>query len=101
MTQRPYRLRVADHAAAVFRTLHPNIKRKLKAAFQAILADPYVGKTLGEELSGLRSYRVSRFRIVYRFEKDRQVEIIAVGPRERIYEETYRLIRKDEKERGS
>jgi mRNA interferase RelE/StbE len=94
-----YRLRVADHAASVLRTLHPNIKRKLKAAFQTILADPYAGKALGEELSGLRSYRVSRFRIVYRLAKDRQIEIITIGPRERIYEETYRLVKKEEQER--
>ena len=99
MTQRPYRLRIADHAATVLRALHPNIKRKLRAALQTMLADPYAGKELGEELSGLRSYRVSRFRIVYRLAKDRQVEVIAIGPRERIYEETYRLVRKEEKER--
>lgn len=96
MAQRPYRLRVADHAASVLRTLHPNIKRKLKAAIQAIIADPYAGKALGEELSGLRSYRVSRFRVVYRLKQDKEIEIIAVGPRERIYEETYRLIRKEQ-----
>jgi mRNA interferase RelE/StbE len=94
MTERPYRLHVADHAASVLRTLHPNIKRKLKAAIQAIIVDPYAGKALGEELSGLRSYRVSRFRLVYRLKQDKEIEVIAVGPRERIYEETYRLIRK-------
>jgi len=99
MAHRSYRLRVADHAASVLRTLHPNIKRKLKAAFQTILADPYAGKALSEELSGLRSYRVSRFRVVYRLAKDRQIEIIAIGPRERIYEETYRQVKKEEKER--
>lgn len=96
MTERPYRLRVADHAASALRTLHPNIKRKLRAAIQAIIADPYAGKPLGEELSGLRSYRVSRFRVVYRLRQDKEIEVIAVGPRERIYEETYRLIRKEQ-----
>ena len=95
MTRQPYRLRVADHAATVLRTLHPNIKRKIKAALQAISADPFAGKALGEELSGLRSYRVSRFRIVYRLAPDKVIEIVAVGPRERIYEETFRLISKN------
>ncbi len=99
MTRQTNRIRVAGHAAEVLRNLHPNIKKKLKAAFHAIIADPYAGKALGEELSGLRSYRVSRFRVVYRLVKDKQVEIIAVGPRERIYEETYRLVQKEEKER--
>jgi hypothetical protein len=35
---------------------------------------------------------VSRFRIVYRIRAGRLIEIIAVAPRDRIYEETYRLI---------
>ena len=95
MTRQLYRLRVADHAGLVLRTLHPNIKRKIKAALHAITADPFTGKALGDELSGLRSYRVSRFRIVYRLAQDKLIEIVAIGPRERIYEETFRLISKD------
>lgn len=95
MTRQLYRLRVADHAAVVLRTLHPNIKRKIKAALHAITADPFTGKALGDELSGLISCRVSRFRIVYRVAQDKVIEIIAIGPRERIYEETFRLISKD------
>ena len=95
MARQPSRLRVADHAALVLRTLHPNIKRKIKAALHAITADPFTGKALGDELSGLRSYRVSRFRIVYRIAQSKEVEIIAIGPRERIYEETFKLISKD------
>jgi mRNA interferase RelE/StbE len=76
--------------------LHPEIKRKLKTAFHTIASDPYAGKALNEELDGLRSYRVSRFRIIYRLMREKQIEIIAVGPRERIYEETYRLVSKSE-----
>jgi mRNA interferase RelE/StbE len=42
---------------------------------------------------------VSRFRIVYRSaEPGREIQVVAIGPRERIYEETYRLIRKESKE---
>jgi mRNA interferase RelE/StbE len=97
MARQLYRFRVSDHAAAVVRTLHPHIKRKLKAAFQTITADPFAGKALTEELSGLRSFRVSRFRVIYRIGQDKMIEIVTVGPRERIYEETYRLIQKSEK----
>jgi mRNA interferase RelE/StbE len=97
MKRQLYKLLVADHAASVLRNLHPDIKKKLKTAFQVIAADPYAGKALTEELDGLRSYRVSRFRIIYRLMQERRIEIIAVGPRERIYEETYRLVRKSER----
>jgi REP element-mobilizing transposase RayT len=50
------------------------------------------GKAFKDDLAGLRSFRVSRFRIVYRIRAGRLIEIIAVAPRDRIYDETYRLI---------
>ena len=43
----------------------------------------------------MRSYRVARFRVVYRVADRTTVEIIAVGPRRNIYEETYRLVRRE------
>jgi mRNA interferase RelE/StbE len=92
------KLLVADHTALVLRTLHPDIKRKLRTAFRVIADHAYAGKALTQELDGLRSYRVGRFRIIYRIKQKKQIEIIAVGPRERIYEETYRLISKSEKQ---
>jgi mRNA interferase RelE/StbE len=98
MRRQIYKLLIADHAASVLRTLHPHIKKKLKTAFQTIIDDPYAGKALVDELSGLRSYRVSRFRIIYRIMREKQIEVVAVGPRDRIYEETYRLVSKDDKQ---
>lgn len=49
---------------------------------------------LVDELAGLRSCRVGRLRIVYRLTGNRIIEIVAVGPRRTIYEETYRLLRR-------
>ena len=91
--QRPlYALRVPAHLAELIRGLHPTLKRKLRAALEAIAADPRAGKALKDDLSGLWSFRVGRFRIIYRIGAGRCVELVACGPRERIYEETYRLI---------
>jgi mRNA interferase RelE/StbE len=92
-----YRLRVPDHLVELIRGLHPEIKRKIREALRSILSDPSVGKPLKDELSGLMSLRVSRFRVIYRIVKSREIQIIGVGPRGRIYEETYRLIRKEDK----
>ena len=72
------------------RGLHPALKRKVRAALQALLDDPYAGKALCNELRGLRSYRVGRLRIIYRLRRD--VELVAIGPRDSIYVETYRRI---------
>jgi len=88
-------LKVPDEVVDFLRGLHPRIKTKIKEGLRIILTDPNSGKVLHEELSGLRSFRVGRFRIIYRVAKRNVLEVIAVGPRERIYEETYRLVRKE------
>jgi len=71
--------------------MHPTLKRKTRASLKTILADPSAGKALKDELAGLRSFRVGTFRIIYRMTRY-VVEIVAIGPRGRIYEETYRLL---------
>ncbi len=89
------RLRVPDDIADLIRRMHPHLKKKIKASFQIILSDPASGKALKDELAGLRSFRVSKFRIIYRTSKNQIIEIIAIGPRKKIYEETYRLLKKN------
>lgn len=90
--KRPFRrLRVPAHLAALIRGLHPELKRKLRAALEQILADPDSGKALKDERAGLRSFRLGRFRVIYRI-GGRRIDLVAFGPRERIYEETYRFI---------
>ena len=87
------RLKIPDHVAALIRGLHPDLKRKVRSALRDIVDDPAIGKPLRDELAGLRSCRVSRFRIVYRV-ASALVEIVAVGPRRTIYQETWRRLRK-------
>jgi mRNA interferase RelE/StbE len=87
------KLRVLDETAALVRSLHPNVKRKIKAALKIILEDPEAGKMLKEQLEELRSFRVGTIRIVYRTKKG-IVKIIAIGPRKKINEETFQLLKK-------
>jgi mRNA interferase RelE/StbE len=68
----------------------------VKASLKIILSEPYSGKALMEELLGLRSFRISSFRIIYRIKEPDQLELVAIGPRERIYEETFRIIRRED-----
>ncbi len=90
-----YKLRLSDETAALIQSLHPHLKKKIKASLKTVVADPSSGKSLKDELSGLKSFRVSKFRIIYRIEKKQVIEIITIGPRSRIYEETLRLIKKE------
>lgn len=94
-----YELVVSKEIQELIRTMHPSLKKKVKASLKMILSNPHLGKTLLDELSGLRSFRVSSFRIIYRIKEPGQIELVAIGPRERIYEETFRIIQKEE-ERG-
>ena len=79
--------------ASLIRGLHPDLKRKIRSALDDVLADPRVGKALRDELAGLRSCRVARFRIVYRVVAT-TIEVVAIGPRRTIYEETWRRVRR-------
>jgi mRNA interferase RelE/StbE len=78
----------------LIRKMHPDLKKKIRASLKMILSEPNSGKVLMEELSELRSLRVSSFRIIYRIKEPEQVDLVAIGPRERIYEETFRLLQK-------
>lgn len=88
------KLRIPGELVTLIRGLHPALKRKIRSSLQAILDDPNCGKALRDELTGLRSLRVSRFRIIYRVALKEKLEIVAIGPRERIYQETFRMIQK-------
>jgi mRNA interferase RelE/StbE len=79
-----HKLRMPDEVASVIRGMHPELKKKIKMGLRAIMEEPHIGKMLRDELAGLRSFRVSKFRIIYRIGK-KEVEIVAVGPRIRIY----------------
>jgi mRNA interferase RelE/StbE len=88
----PIRFRVPAKVAQLVRGLHPDIKRKVRAALDRLALDAETGKALQGDLKGLRSLRVARFRVIYRTRTRRVIEIVAVGARDRIYEETLRLV---------
>jgi mRNA interferase RelE/StbE len=83
-----HRVVVAPDAAEVIRTLHPDLKRSVRSALDAIGNSPWIGEELRGELSGLLRYRVRRFRIVYAVNRSaRLVRVVAVGPRRSVYED--------------
>jgi mRNA interferase RelE/StbE len=92
-----YKLKIPNKTADLIKGLHPNLKSRVKAALVSILEDPFSGKSLKEELKGIRSFRVRRFRLIYRIYSKTIIEIIAIGPRKNIYAETFRLISKESK----
>jgi len=84
----PFRPDIPPHVSEVIRSLHPDLKRSIKAAVRAIATDPQCGVPLLRELDGLWKYRVRRFRIVYAIDrKARVIRLMAVGHRRLVYEE--------------
>ncbi len=90
------KLVVPGHIRELIRRMHPSLKRKIRSCLKMILSDPHSGKALMDELAGVRSVRVGSFRIIYRIKDPEEIELVAIGPRERIYEETFRIIQKEE-----
>lgn len=93
-----YLLRVPEALILLIRNLHPLIKADIRSALYFLVKNPNSGKALKEELHGLRSYRVKRYRVIYRIVAPETIlEIIAIGPRKNIYEETFKIISKEGK----
>jgi antitoxin YefM len=93
----PSRLKLSEETRSLIRHLHPELKRKVHAAMEQILQDPDSGKTLRDDLPGLRSLPVGRIRIIYR-PLPTIIEIVAIGPRKTLYEDTLRLMRREERQ---
>ena len=93
MRQETHRLWIPNGVGELIRKMHPHLKRKIKVSPRTILLNPNEGKALKDDLAGLRSFPVSKFRIIYRLRKH-IIEIVAIGPRDRIYEETFLILKR-------
>ena len=75
------RLRVPHHIVALIRKSHLEIKRKIKAGLEYFQKAPQAGKSLKEDLGGLKSDRSGHFRIICRISMKNIIIILAIGPR--------------------
>lgn len=92
---RPFlKLRASEHVRELLRGAHPHIKRKLRAVLEHIQSEPEAATALRDELLGLRSFRVGRLRIIYRVPRSDTIDIVAIGPRKTVYEETFNLVKR-------
>ena len=89
-----WRLVITPKVQETLRAFPPQTKRYIQEALHELPRDPWIGKPLRDELAGFYSFRVRRFRIVYQIERHIvTVVVIAIGPRETIYEELAEQIR--------
>ena len=87
------KIAVSDSLREFVRHLPPELKGKIKNAFNEIVKDPQCGKPLVAKLEGFRSYKLGNFRIVYRPEHF-GAGVLAIGPRKTVYEKAAREMRR-------
>jgi mRNA interferase RelE/StbE len=96
-----YKILYSETVREQIRFLHPRIKPDIKSGLENIRDNPYIGKRLQKELSGYFSFRIKRFRIVYKInDTERSVEIHHIGHRKNIYEIVREQKKKSEKDRN-
>ena len=79
---------IPPHVAEIIRHLPPELKQRIKRAIRSLSVDPSPGEPLIGELSGLRSFKVRRFRIIYELDRKARVfRIFAIGHRREVYEQ--------------
>jgi mRNA-degrading endonuclease RelE of RelBE toxin-antitoxin system len=87
---RNYRLVYSETSRDLITKLYPELKPIIRSRLDTLQKDPFIGKKLERELSGYRSLRAKRFRIIYKVnEIDSTIEIHYVGHRKDVYELFY------------
>lgn len=92
---KPPRLRITPEAGRPISQFPPGGKRLIRAALEELRMDPQKGHDLHEELSGFKSMRSGRYRILYRLnEEEGWVDIYHVAHRRDVYDQFRRLLKR-------
>jgi mRNA interferase RelE/StbE len=88
-------VKFTPEAAGLFAVLPPENKKMIKSGLKSLFQNPDSGGYLQEELSGFKSYKLKRYRIIYKIsEEDNAIRIYHVGHRKDVYEQFRTLLKK-------
>ena len=86
--------RFTPEAARLISAMHPEIKAMIRLAIDDLRANPLLGDDLHDELSGFKSYKPNRYRIIYKFaEEQNVVDVYYVGHRRDVYVQFGKMLR--------
>jgi len=89
------RVKFTPEASDLVKKLHPESRRQIKSALKELCQKPDSGGDLQEELSGFKSYKSKRYRVIYKInEEENAIEIYYVGHRRDVYEQFRNLLNK-------
>ncbi len=87
-----FKMRFTREASRLLTKIHPENKRMIGDSLNGLRENPYIGHQLRGELSGFRSLKVKRYRVVYNIREDENViDVLYVGHRREVYEQ-FRLL---------
>lgn len=86
---KPFRLLFTEKSRNWIHKAHPIVRQEIRTGLKDLKENPWLGKILQRELLGMFSLRVKRYRILYEVHEEKQtIEILVIGARKTIYEET-------------
>lgn len=88
-----YKVKYTKEAKKRIEKLDESIRIVIRKAIESLAFNPYKGKPLSHELSGLYSFRTSDYRIIYRIrEEEVLIIVITVGHRKEIYKKLKKIL---------
>lgn len=83
-----WRARYTPEASSVIRTMHPEIKRRVREGIRMLVENPLLGHELHLELSGFRSFRIGGYRVIYQVnDAGHTIDVYHAGRRRDVYED--------------
>jgi len=88
-------VRFTTEAARLISLLHPETRRMIRLAIDELRKNPMLGDDLQEELSGFKSYKPKRYRIIYTFDDESNtINVYFVGHRKDVYQQFAQMLKK-------
>ena len=82
------RLKFTPEAARLIAKLHPEGKKLIKSGLDELRQNPFLGDDLQQELSGFKSLKIKRYRVLYAMDEEGKViQVYYVGHRRDVYEQ--------------
>lgn len=87
-------IKFTPEAARLFAVLPPDNKKMIKAGLKALAQAPDSGGDLQEELTGFKSCKLKRYRVIYKFSaEEKVVKVYYAGHRKDVYEQFRTLLK--------
>lgn len=87
------RIQFTPESARLLSKLLPENKKIIKAGLKELRQNPDPGGDLQERLAGFKSYKIKRYRVIYKFaEEENIIRIHYLGPRRDVYEQFQNLL---------